>query len=87
MAMLSTIDNPYNPYTDFKEWFLYDTTVLKYNTCGYLSRVIDLLASDPSVKKRMDIMEDYDHRINDIAIDDIVNNDPFGIYYKVFDSD
>ena len=25
--MLSTIDNPYNPFQDFKKWFVYDEVV------------------------------------------------------------
>ena len=37
-CMLSTEDNPHNPFTDFKSWLSYDLAQ-GYNTCGYLARV------------------------------------------------
>ena len=36
--MLTTIDNPYSPFTQFDEWLEFDT-LKGYNTCGYLARV------------------------------------------------
>ena len=36
--MLSTIDNPYDPFTQWDQWLNYDT-VNGYNTCQYLARV------------------------------------------------
>lgn len=83
MAMLTTVDNPFNPYDDFVKWYDYDCNVLGYNTCGYLARIVDLLAENPKLKKRMDILEDYDHYVNNLAMDEIVKYDPFGIYIKV----
>ena len=35
--MLTTIDNPWNPFTQFDEWFNYDMN-MGYNTCGLLAR-------------------------------------------------
>ena len=37
-VMLTTIDNPYNPFTDYDEWFSYDQE-MGYNTCELLARV------------------------------------------------
>ena len=34
--MLSTSDNPYNPFTQFKEWYSFDISK-GYNTCSYLA--------------------------------------------------
>ena len=34
-AMLSTADNPWNPFTNFNEWYAFDV-VHGYNSCGVL---------------------------------------------------
>jgi hypothetical protein len=36
--MLTTIDNPFNPFTSFKEWLFYDISK-GYNTPSYLARM------------------------------------------------
>lgn len=38
VIMLSTSDNPFNPFTDFDSWFAFDEQ-LGYNTCSYLARI------------------------------------------------
>lgn len=35
---LTTMDNPYNPFTQQDEWYEYDT-LMGYDTCGYLARL------------------------------------------------
>lgn len=39
-CMLSTSDNPYNPFTDFLKWYMFDIQH-GYDTCGYLARVCE----------------------------------------------
>ncbi len=36
--MLTTKDNPYDPFTQFDEWFLFDETK-GHHTCGYIDRL------------------------------------------------
>lgn len=35
---LTTVDNPYDPFTEFANWFIYDTQH-GYNTCALLARL------------------------------------------------
>ena len=37
--MLTTVDNPYDPFTEYDEWFTFDRA-LGYNTPGLLARVV-----------------------------------------------
>lgn len=71
--MLSTIDNPFNPFEDFSSWFMFDIEH-SYNTCGYLARVVNL--RDDFTQKEID--EEIER-----AIDSIIMTDPIGMYMKV----
>ena len=44
--LLTTLDNPYNPFTQFDEWYSYDTEA-GYNTLGYIARLTQL-PEDPT---------------------------------------
>ena len=72
--MLTTIDNPYDPFTQYDEWYEYDTTH-GYNTCAYLARIAK--TSDELSD------EDYELEVNN-AIDEIVKLNVLGIYKKAF---
>ena len=37
-AMLTTNDNPFNPFNQFDSWFMFDVEK-GYNSCAYLSRI------------------------------------------------
>lgn len=37
---LTTVDNPFNPFEDFDNWYIFDTDVRhQYQTCSYLERI------------------------------------------------
>ena len=40
-VMLTTYDNPFNPFEQFSSWFLFDVEK-GYNTCSYLARIAKL---------------------------------------------
>ena len=71
--MLSTVDNPYNPFIQFDEWLDFDT-YKGHNTCGVLARIT--LSSDE--------LSEVDQSLAiQAAIDELVLNDPLGIFMKV----
>jgi len=72
-TMLTTIDNPFNPFTQFDEWYAYDTEK-GYHTCNYLSRV---------AKVSDDLSDDEEASEISRAIDEIVHFNINGMYIKV----
>ena len=73
-SMLSTIDNPFNPFDSFRDWYNYD--LLKgYDSSGYLARVANLDNSQ-SPEEQEEIVEK--------AIKDICMENPNGMYCRVF---
>lgn len=77
-VMLTTIDNPFNPFEDFDSWFNFDMDK-GYNTCAYLARIAYTSDSLSDAEN--------DRAIED-AIDDIILYDFMNIYKKVrFDDD
>lgn len=71
--MLTTFDNPYNPFKDFKKWFMFDVEK-GYNTCSRLARIIKI--TDDMSEEEVDIETER-------AIDEIIKYDPLNIYKKV----
>lgn len=73
VCAITTIDNPYDPFDQFDDWFAFDE-LKGYHSCAYLSRVT----------KTSDQLSDLDQAIDvEKAIDEIVKYDPFGMYKKV----
>lgn len=70
---LTTIDNPYDPFTQFDAWYQFDEGK-GYHSCAYLARIAR--TSDQLSSSEND-------REVERAIDDIIKNDPLGIYKKV----
>ena len=75
--MLTTIDNPFNPFTQYKEWRGYDVDE-GYYTNEYLARIAIVSSELPE--------ELYDREF-ERAIDEIVKENILGIYKKVSEED
>ena len=73
-CMLTTFDNPYNPFDDFTLWMLYDKEN-GYNTCERLARIARL--SD-------DMSQDEIDAETERAMDEIIFYDFLNIYKKVW---
>jgi hypothetical protein len=71
--MLTTVDNPFNPFTMFDEWMDYDIR-MGYNTAAFLARIAkvsdDLSQPDQSLAIQN-------------AIDEIVYENVSGMWRKV----
>lgn len=76
--MLTTFDNPYNPFQDFSKWFLYDISN-GYYTCAYLARLVDSNSDELTEEEETIAMNN--------AIDQIIDCDFQGIYRKIKASD
>ena len=71
--MLTTFDNPYDPFEQFTSWFLFDVEK-GYNSCSYLGRVAH--TSDQLSEEENDLEIER-------AIDEIIKYDFMNIYRKV----
>ncbi len=72
-CMLTTVDNPFDPFEQFDSWFLFDVEK-GYNSCAYLGRIArtsDQLSD-----------EENDEEV-ERAIDEIIKYDFMNIYKKV----
>lgn len=72
-VMLTTVDNPFDPFTQFEEWKAFDESK-GYHTCAYLARIV----------KTSDELSEADEALAiEQAIDEIIKLNLLGIYRKV----
>lgn len=73
-CMITTIDNPYDYFTDFVNWFMFDTEK-GYNTCSYLARLAEVTdsMSQPEINKEIER-----------CVDDMIKYDFMNIYKKIY---
>lgn len=71
-VMLTTMDNPFDPFTQFDEWYNYDVSK-GYNTCAYLARI---------VRTSEELSQADEDNAIDSAIDEIIKLNILGIYKK-----
>lgn len=72
-TMLTTFDNPFDPFDEFVPWFLFDVEK-GYYTCSKLARIARS-SEDFSVTEEKEETER--------AIDEIIDHDFLNIYKKV----
>ena len=70
---LTTFDNPYNPFDQFNQWFLFDIEK-GYDSCSRVARISKI--TDDMTQKEMD-------EENERAIDEIIKYDFTNTYKKV----
>lgn len=72
-CMLTTFDNPFDPFEQFDSWFLFDVEK-GYNSCAYLARIA----------RTSDQFSDKENEKEvENAIDEIIKYDFMNIYKKV----
>lgn len=75
--MLTTFDNPFNPFTQFNEWLLCDNRN-EHNCLAYLDRTARTSSSLSDAENNRELEE---------AIDRLIEADFLHIYRKVFYDD
>lgn len=71
--MVTTTDNPWDPFTQFAEWYAFDVRA-GYNTSAYLARLTRSSSELSVADQRLAINE---------AVEEIVFENILGIYKKV----
>ena len=72
-CMLTTFDNPYNPFDEFTSWFMFDEEK-GYHSCAYLVRI---------AKTSEQLSDEENAQEIEREIDEIIKYDFQNIYKKV----
>lgn len=72
-AMLSTSDNPYNPFDEFKAWYAFDVAA-GYHTSSFLAKV---------AVSSTELSDADEQAVIEAAIDEIVRENITGVFIKV----
>ena len=72
-CMLTTFDNPYNPFDEFTSWFMFDEEK-GYHSCAYLGRI---------AKTSEQLSDEENAQEIERAIDEIIKYDFQNSYKKV----
>ena len=75
-CMLSTFDNPYNPFNEFDKWLSYDNEK-GYGSSQYLARI---------AKTSSQLTEEENNAEIERAINEILKYDFLNLYTKVVDN-
>ena len=72
-VMLTTIDNPFDPFEQFDSWFLFDVEK-GYNSCDYLGRI---------AKTSEQLSDEENNEEIEMAIDVIIKYDFTNTFKKL----
>lgn len=75
--LITTIDNPYNPFTEFMDWYRFDC-VHNYGTnekLARLARTSEMFSDEENAEE------------TEKAVEIMLKNDLFGMYKKAFETD
>lgn len=72
-CMLTTFDNPYNPFDEFTSWFMFDEEK-GYHSCAYLGRI---------AKTSEQLSDEENAQEIERAIDEIIKYDFQNIYKRL----
>lgn len=72
-SRLTTVDNPYDPFTQYDDWFAFDAR-MGYHSPSFLARIVQTSTE----------LSDADQELAETqAIDEIVLENVLGLYRKV----
>lgn len=71
--MITTIDNPFDPFEEWDDWFEYDTRK-GYNTCCYLAQIACTSEG---------LSDEQNSEEIERAIDEIIDTNPAKLWRKV----
>ena len=74
---ITTFDNPYDPFKQFEQWFLFDVEK-GYNTCDYLGRI---------ARTSEQLSQEENDLETERAIDEIIKLDFMNKYKKVYEKE
>ena len=77
--MLTTIDNPYSPFTQWNQWYNFDTNVAHHGTCALLARYFDVVSNESPLL--------LDEEKTKIATKILISNDFDNIYRLISEKD
>ena len=72
-VMITTFDNPFDPFDEFIPWFMFDIDK-GYYTCSRLARIARYSEEFSTIEDKIE---------TERAIDEIIDNDFLNIYKKV----
>ena len=73
-VMLTTVDNPFDPFTQFDEWYAWDEDA-GYHTTAFLARVV--ISSDE--------LSEYDQRLAyEEGVNEIIRENVSGMHKRVY---